>query len=36
VVIDERTPVGLRSAEIERFDLAVQPPVTEVALGQHR
>jgi hypothetical protein len=36
MVVDERTPVRLRAAEVERFDLAVQPPVTKVALRQHR
>jgi hypothetical protein len=36
VVVHERTAVRLQAAEIERFDLAVEPPVTKVALRQHR
>jgi hypothetical protein len=36
VVVHERTPVRLRAAKIERFDLAVEPPVTKVPFRQHR
>jgi len=36
VVIDQGAAVGLEATEIEGLDLAIEAPVTQVALGQHR